>query len=144
MDEKERKQYEKMVLTPPGRLITMLAIPTVISMMITMIYNLVDAYFVGKLGTSASAAIGVVASVQAVFQAIGFMFGHGTGSIISRCLSQGDTRTSDRILTGSLVLGTFVSVLVMAAGLLFLDPLMRFLEARKRSFLILRSMRSIS
>ena len=127
MEEKERRQYRKMTLTPPGRLIATLAVPTVISMMITMIYNLVDAFFVGKLGTSASAAVGVVASVQAVFQAVGFMFGHGSGAIISRSLSQGDTHTSDRILTGSLFVGTGFSILVMTCGILFLTPLMRFL-----------------
>ena len=57
---KEQQQYQKLVMTPVEKLIPRLAIPTILSMMITMIYNLVDAFFVGKLGTSASAAIGVV------------------------------------------------------------------------------------
>ena len=54
MNQKELKQYEKLVLTPVEQLIPTLAVPTVISMMVTMIYNLVDAFSVGKLGTSAS------------------------------------------------------------------------------------------
>ena len=66
MNQKEQKQYEKLVLTPVERLIPSLAVPTVISMMVTMIYNLVDAFFVGKLGTSASAAIGIVLGVQSI------------------------------------------------------------------------------
>ena len=70
---KEQQQYQKLVMTPVEQLIPRLAIPTILSMMITMIYNLVDAYFVGKLGTSASAAIGVVLGVQSIFQAFGFM-----------------------------------------------------------------------
>ena len=70
---KEQLQYQKLVLTPVERLIPRLAIPTVLSMMITMIYNLVDAYFVGKLGTSASAAIGIVLGVQSIFQAFGLV-----------------------------------------------------------------------
>ena len=59
LNQKEREQYNKLVLTPISRLIPKLAVPTIISMMISMIYNVVDAYFVGKLGTSASAAIGI-------------------------------------------------------------------------------------
>ncbi|MBO7361905.1 MAG: MATE family efflux transporter, partial [Lachnospiraceae bacterium] len=78
-----------MILTPPGRLIFTLAVPTVVSMLITMIYNLVDAYFVGKLGKSASAAIGIVMPFQTVFQAFGFMYGQGSGSKIARLLAVG-------------------------------------------------------
>ena len=85
MDAKERKQYDQLIRTP----IPVSAIPTVISMMIGMIYNLVDAYFVGMLGTSASAAIGILMSIQAVFQAVGFMCGHGSGSRISVLLGKG-------------------------------------------------------
>ena len=70
MEEKEIQQYEKMVLTPADKLIAKLAVPTIISMMISMIYNLVDAFFVGKLGTSASAAIGILMGIQTVFQAV--------------------------------------------------------------------------
>ena len=70
---KEQQQYRKLVMTPVEKLIPRLAVPTIFSMMITMIYNLVDADFVGKLGTSASAAIGVVLGVQSIFQAFGFM-----------------------------------------------------------------------
>jgi Na+-driven multidrug efflux pump len=60
MNKKEQKQYEKLVLTPIPKLIPSLAVPTTVSMMITMIYNLVDAYFVGRLGTSASGSIGIL------------------------------------------------------------------------------------
>ena len=63
---KEQQQYQKLVMTPVEQLIPRLAVPTILSMMITMIYNLVDAFFVGKLGTSASAAIGVVLGVQCI------------------------------------------------------------------------------
>ena len=81
MDRKTQEQYEKLVLTPIKVIIPQLAIPTIISMMVSMIYNLVDAYFVGKIGTAAAAAVGILMSVQAIYQAIGFMCGHGSGSI---------------------------------------------------------------
>lgn len=67
MESKEQLQYRKLVMTPVETLIPRLAVPTIFSMMTTMIYNLVDAFFVGRLGTSASAAIGIVMSIQALF-----------------------------------------------------------------------------
>ena len=79
---------KKMTETPIPKLITLLAIPTIISMLVSNIYNLVDTYFVGKLGVSASGAIGVIFTLMAILQAIGFMLGHGSGSVISRLLAK--------------------------------------------------------
>ncbi|MCR5654187.1 MAG: MATE family efflux transporter [Lachnospiraceae bacterium] len=127
MNEKECKQYEKLILRPVDRLIATLAVPTVISMLTTMIYNLVDAYFVGKLGTSASAAIGILISVHAVFQAIGFMFGQGSGSGIAVLLGQGKHEVAGRIgSTGFAWCLGFASI-VSVLELLFLSPLLEFL-----------------
>ena len=131
MGEKERKQYERLVLMPVTRLIPRLAVPTVISMLITMIYNLVDAFFVGRLGTSASASISILASVHAVFQAIGFMFGHGSGSNISRALGSGDTETANSFATQGVLAALAVSVLPAILGLVFLEPLMTLLGSTK-------------
>lgn len=65
-EERERKQYEKMTETPVSSLIVGLGIPTIISMLITNIYNTADTYFVSRLGTSASGAVGVVFSLMAI------------------------------------------------------------------------------
>ena len=53
-------------------------------MLITGFYNIADTFFVGKLSTQATAAVGVVFSVMFFVQAIGFFFGHGSGNYISR------------------------------------------------------------
>jgi len=127
MSEKERKQYEKLVLTPVGTLIPSLAVPTVISMMVTMIYNLVDAFFVGRLGTSASAAIGIVLGVQSIIQAFGFMLGHGAGSLISIRLGRGDREAADRLLATSFFTAMTFSILLSAVCMAFLTPLMRLM-----------------
>ena len=124
MNADDAKQYRKMILTPPGRLIFTLAVPTVISMLTTMIYNLVDSYFVGKLGTSASAAVGIVMSVQAVFQAFGFMYGQGSGSMIARFLASGKKQEADRTLTTGLAGACLTGLLLAAAGLIAIRPLM--------------------
>ena len=127
MNQKELKQYEKLVLTPVERLIPSLAVPTVISMMVTMIYNLVDAFFVGKLGTSASAAIGIVLGVQSIIQAFGFMLGHGSGSLISIHLGKGEKETADRLLSTAFFTALVFSLVLSAVCFLSLTPLMRLM-----------------
>ncbi len=71
MEEKTRDQaqYEKMTQTPVSKLIVSLAIPTTISMLVTSIYNMADTFFVSKLGTSATGAVGIVFSLMAIIQA---------------------------------------------------------------------------
>ena len=124
---KEQQQYRKLVLTPVEQLIPKLAVPTILSMMVTMIYNLVDAFFVGKLGTSASAAIGVVLGVQAIFQAFGFMMGHGSGSQISVHLGKGNKEMANKLFSTAFFHALAISVIVSAVCLIGLTPLMRLM-----------------
>ena len=94
---KDISPYDKMTKTPVSRLIITLSIPTIISMLVTNIYNLVDTAFVGRLGTSASGAVGVVFGFMAIIQAFGFMFGQGSGSVISRFLGRRETKRAVRV-----------------------------------------------
>ena len=80
LDEK----FSEMTQTPVRPLICRLAVPTIISNLITTFYNMADAFFIGKISTSASGAVGIAFSVMAVIQAIGFFFGQGSGNNISR------------------------------------------------------------
>ena len=85
-DELNIQQYKKMTETPIPKLILGLAVPTILSMLITSIYNLADTFFVGQISTSASGAVGIVSSLMAIIQALGFTLGHGSGTIISLSL----------------------------------------------------------
>ena len=89
-------QYEKMTGTPIPRLVLTLAAPTVVSMLVSSIYNMADTFFVSQLGTSASGAVGVVFSLMAIIQAVGFTLGMGSGSIISRLLGRQQTQDATR------------------------------------------------
>ena len=108
------KQFEKLTGTPIPRLIITLAIPTIISMLVTNIYNVVDTAFVGRLGTSASGAVGVVFGLMAIIQAFGFLFGQGAGSIISRHLggreTEKATETASTAFFCSLLMGAAIAV----------------------------------
>ena len=131
MDAKERKQYDQLIRTPIVKIIPVLAIPTVISMMIGMIYNLVDAYFVGMLGTSAAAAIGILMSIQAVFQAVGFMCGHGSGSRISVLLEKGKKELADVYASTGFLASIVASSIITILAMIMISPLMVFLGSTK-------------
>lgn len=125
--EAEERQYKKMTETPVAKLVIMLGIPTTISMLVTNIYNMADTYFVGKLGTSASGAVGIVFGLMAIIQAFGFMFGHGAGSIISRRLGAKDVESATRFASTSFVSALFAGGMITLFGFLFLEPFMRLL-----------------
>lgn len=76
-------QYYEMANAPVNRIIPKLAVPTIISMLVTSIYNMADTFFVSQLGTSASGAIGIVFSAMAIIQALSFMVGMGSGNYIA-------------------------------------------------------------
>ena len=122
-------QYQRMTQTPIPRLITGLAIPTIISMLITSIYNMADTFFVSQLGTSATGAVGVVFSLMAIIQAVGFTLGMGSGSLISRLLGQQRHEDANRILASGFVSAVGFGLLLTVFGLLFLNPLMALLGA---------------
>lgn len=125
--QQENTQYRKMTETPVPKLILMLGIPTTISMLVTNIYNMADTYFVGKLGTSASGAVGIVFGLMAIIQAFGFMFGHGAGSIISRRLGAKDVESASRFASTSFFCSLAAGGLITVSGFLFLEPLVRLL-----------------
>ena len=119
--------YRKMVETPVARLIVSLGIPTTISMLITSIYNMADTYFVGTVGESAQAATGVIYTLQTIIQGIAFMLGQGSGTYISRHLAKQDVRTASKYISSAFFVGGSVGLVIMALGLGFLSPLVRFL-----------------
>ena len=100
-DELNIQQYKKMTETPIPKLILGLAAPTILSMLITSIYNLADTFFVGQISTSASGAVGIVSSLMAIIQALGFTLGHGSGTIISRSLGSRNTEAATRFASTS-------------------------------------------
>lgn len=119
--------FKKMTETPIPKLITILAIPTIISMLVSNVYNLADTYFVGKLGVSASGAIGVIFTLMSILQAIGFMLGHGSGSIISRLLANKDVEKASSYASTSFFTSIFVGVIFQIFAIIFLEPLVYFL-----------------
>ena len=116
-DDRSALQFRQMTETPIPQLILSLATPTILSMLITSIYNLADTFFVGQISTSASGAVGVVSSLMAIIQALGFMLGHGAGTIISRSLGSRDTTAATRFASTSFFTALVFGVVLAVAGL---------------------------
>ncbi|MBR1584521.1 MAG: MATE family efflux transporter [Clostridia bacterium] len=122
-----------MTTAPVEKLILKLAVPTMVSMMITSIYNMADTFFVGQIAaggaeaTSATAAVGVAFPLMAIIQAFGFMFGHGSGNFISRALGRKDTAEAEKMASTGFFMALLCGIGLMALGLLFLHPLVKLL-----------------
>ena len=121
---KYRSQFDMMTQKPIPSLIIKLGIPTMISMFVTTLYNMADSYFVGQINTSASGATSVVLGLMAILQAMGFMFGHGSGSIISRNLGQKDIDSARRYSATGFYSALFIGFIILIFGSLLLTPLM--------------------
>jgi putative MATE family efflux protein len=127
--EEQDKKYVKMTTGSVGRLITELAIPSTIIMLITALYNMADTFFVSFLGTSATAAVGVAFPLMAVIQAIGFFFGHGSGNYIARELGAQHYERASKMAATGFFSAFSIGVLLAVFGTLLLNPLVRLLGA---------------
>lgn len=121
MEQEEKIAY--MTTAPVQKLVCSLAVPTIISMLVTSFYNMADTFFVGKINTQSTAAVGVVFSVMAFIQAVGFFFGHGSGNYISRKLGAREYEDASVMAANGFCCAIAGGILITAAGLLFLNPL---------------------
>ena len=125
-----QEQRTRMMLNEPvSRLIGRLALPSIISMLITSIYNMADTFFVSQLGTSASGAVGVIFSAMAMIQAISFTIGMGSGTNVSRALGAGKDDEARTFCSVGVITAFLTGVVLAALGLSSLDWLVRFLGA---------------
>ncbi|MEZ3508640.1 MAG: MATE family efflux transporter [Lachnospiraceae bacterium] len=117
----EKRIY--MTQEPVEKLVCTLAVPTILSMMITSFYNMADTFFVGKLNTQSTAAVGVVFSLMAVIQAIGFLFGHGSGNYISRQLGAGNMEEAEKMSAVGFFTSFFAGVVILLVCMCLIEPL---------------------
>lgn len=129
MSAEEKVRY--MTTAPIPRLVSQMAVPTIISMLVTSFYNMADTMFVGRINTQSTAAVGVVFSVMALIQAVGFFFGHGSGNYISRQLGAKKFEEAKKMAATGFFSAFITGVIMAAAGLIFLRPLSIFLGSTK-------------
>ena len=116
-------KYTFLTQAPVHRVIGAMAIPTIVSMLLTSMYNLVDTFFVGKINTQSTAAVGIVFSVMFFIQAFSFFFGNGSGNYISRQLGAQNTKDAEVMASTGLFYTLVFSLIVMLLGWIFLEPI---------------------
>ncbi len=119
----KKDNFTQMTTAPIPGLIGKLAVPTIISMLVTSFYNIADTYFVGKINTQSTAAVGIVFSVMSIIQAAGFFFGHGSGNYISRKLGAQETDNAEKMAATGFFFALFMGIAIAVIGLLLLTPL---------------------
>lgn len=127
--KREKEQFVKMTQTPMPKLIISLGIPTMLSMMVSSLYNLADTAFVSTLGDPAIAAVSNLLALMSIIQAIGFTYGMGSGAMVSRLLGKRDREGADKTASSAFAIALVSGVLITVFGLIFMEPLIKLLSS---------------
>ena len=128
MEDLQEQKFHHLTEDPVSGLICRLALPCIISMLVTAFYNMADTFFVGMLKSNpATGAVGVVFSLMAIIQAIGFFFGHGSGNFISRELGKHHTEEASNMAATGFFSALATGLLICVLGQIFLTPLANLL-----------------
>ena len=122
-------KHRQMTTDPPAKLVLRHSLPTVLAAVLPAVATIADAFFMARLGTAACGAVGVVFPIIAAIQTIGFVFGTGAGSMLSRALGAKQQKEADRIASASLWVALLISVTFGILGILLRSPLLRLLGA---------------
>ena len=131
-EEDEQQRHERFVMmteSPVRQLVMKMAGPTIISMMVTALYNIIDAFFVGHISTEATAGVGVSFAYMTFINAIGFFFGHGSGNFISTALGAKKYGDAEKMAATGFISSMTVGTIAAVVGLFFLSPLSRMMGA---------------
>ena len=133
MATQNRREY--LTTTPIPKLILSLSVPTIISMLVTAIYNTADTFFVARVSsdpvvnTAATASVGLVFTVMALIQATGFFCGHGSGNFLSRMLGAGNHKEANEMASTGFALSLILGVIFAVVGNIFVEEIAQFLGA---------------
>ena len=127
--EARNAKFVKMTTQPVKKLILRLAGPTIASMLISSLYNMADTFFVGRIGTFATAGVGLIFPLMTIMQAFGFFFGQGSGNYVSRALGANRTEDAEKMAATGFFCALLMGGLILGLGQLFAGPILRVLGA---------------
>lgn len=127
--DKPNSKMELLGSVPIPKALLALGLPTMVGMLINALYNLVDAYFVGGLGTDAMGAITVAYPLGQVIVGLGLLFGNGAAAYLSRLLGKGDKKTANQVASTALYSGVLIGAIAILFSVIFLNPILRQLGA---------------
>ena len=120
---RNKDNFTFLTSAPVHRVILTMAVPTIISMLVTSVYNIVTTFYVGRISTQATAAVGIAFPVMSIIQAVGFTFGQGSGNYISRELGAKRHGNARRMASTGFFSAVVAGVVLCAVGLLLIEPL---------------------
>ena len=127
--EVSNAKFVKMTTQPVKQLVLRLAGPTIASMLISSLYNMADTFFVGRMGTFATAGVGLIFPLMTVMQAFGFFFGQGSGNYVSRALGANKTEDAEKMAATCFFCALLMGTLILLLGQLFSGPVLGALGA---------------
>lgn len=125
--EAQKRKYIELTTGDPHRLVTKYAVPSIVTMIISAVYNMADSFYVGRIDTQSTAALGVVFSYMTLIQAVAFFFGQGSGNYISRALGRRDVKKASEMASVGLISAMITGCLIAAVCAVFATPLLKFL-----------------
>ena len=129
-DERKRdERYALMTQAPVKKLVLKMSGPTIISMLVTSLYNIIDAAFVGHISTEAAAAVGVSFAYMTFINAFGFFFGHGSGNFISQALGARNYSDAEKMAATGFLSPFILGAITGTLGLIFITPLSKAIGA---------------
>ena len=114
---------------PIPKALMALGIPTMIGMLINALYNLVDTYFVGGLGTDQMGAVTVAFPLGQIVVGLGLLFGNGAAAYLSRLLGRGDKDTANKVASTAIYSSITIGAIVILFSVIFLEPILRQIGA---------------
>ena len=118
------KKFQMMTTQPVEKLVSRLAVPSIITMMISAIYNMADTFYVARIDIQSPAAVGIIFSYMAFIQAIAFFFGQGSANYISRALGAKDRESALQIASTGFFTSLIVGIIIVCLGFVFMDEIL--------------------
>ena len=120
----QHEKFTKITTQPVGRLVCEFAVPSMVCMLVSAFYNIVDTYFVGRIDTQSTAALGIVFSYMAIIQAVSFFFGHGSGNFISRALGAQKSEQAATMASTGFFTAIALTTVLAAVALALMEPVL--------------------
>ncbi|HJF17850.1 MAG TPA: MATE family efflux transporter [Aeriscardovia aeriphila] len=122
-------KHKEMTQSPLAPLILRMAGPAILANVVSTVYSLTDTFYVGHLGTAASGAVGIVMPIMLVFQALGLLFGQGSGNTVAVELGKKNVDRAGRLVSVGFFTALGLSTIIGVLALALVSPLMRFFGA---------------
>ncbi len=119
--------YERMTTEPVKSLTRRLAVPSIVSMLVSTVYNIADTWFVSRLGTQATAAVGISFAIMELISSVGFLFGTGSGTRVGLLLGARDRKGASEMASTAFAYALILSSVLGGMGIVLITPLMRLL-----------------